>query len=299
MALLYQYGIATNPDKFTYAEAAQVTDAEMNAMATASNSTVTSFAEFEYFTGMTVIPDNYLRYWSNLTFFKLPSTCTTIGNYFYTADTDTPRRTFNANKILEIPDSVQTIGSYCFICRFTGEIRFGKGLKTIGYWNFRLIDPSVLEFPDSLTYLGGQCFYQLTKITSITFGNNIKTIDNYSLSRGSSANTTLTSLRFPNSLETIGTLAFRCMARLSIIDFGTGIKTIRARAFEGVSNSYLTTLIVRATTPPNLSSTAFNSLTNCSLYVPRDSISLYEIATNWKSFLGRIYAIEDMNESEE
>ena len=90
----------------------------------------------------------------------------------------------------------------------------------------------------------------------------------------------------------------------TLIDIGPDCVEIKAKAFQ--YSKYVTTLIVRATTPPTLANVnAFDFLPTTSgdygvyIYVPRDSLQAYWNATNWSSFVGsgKTYrAIEDYPE---
>lgn len=99
------------------AEAAAVTtliDSGTNNSVFFRNSTITSFDEFQYFTGLTNIEDNAFNNCYQLNSVVLPSTIQTIGNYaFYTC--------YKLEHI-NFPSSVTKLGNYCF-----GSV----GLKTV------------------------------------------------------------------------------------------------------------------------------------------------------------------------
>ena len=99
------------------AEAAAVTtliDSGTNKSVFFRNSTITSFDEFQYFTGLTNIEDNAFNNCYQLNSVVLPSTIQTIGKYaFYTC--------YKLEHI-NFPSSVTKLGNYCF-----GSV----GLKTV------------------------------------------------------------------------------------------------------------------------------------------------------------------------
>ena len=90
----------------------------------------------------------------------------------------------------------------------------------------------------------------------------------------------------------------------TLIDIGPDCVEIKAQAFR--YSKHVTTVIVRATTPPTLANVnAFDFLPTTSgdhgiyIYVPKDSLQAYWNATNWSSFVGSgltYRAIEDYPE---
>ena len=78
----------------------------------------------------------------------------------------------------------------------------------------------------------------------------------------------LTSIDIPSTVTEIGSLAFyRCIA--------------------------LTSITINATTPPTLMDiNAFDNTNNCPIYVPAESVTAYQTATNWASLASRIQAIQ-------
>ena len=71
---------------------------------------------------------------------------------------------------------------------------------------------------------------------------------------------------------------------------GSGITSIGNYAFS--NNSALQSVTISATTPPNLAADAFYN-TNCTIYVPCESVAAYQMATNWSAYASRITCIFD------
>lgn len=70
---------------------------------------------------------------------------------------------------------------------------------------------------------------------------------------------------------------------------GSGVTFIGANAFKRQHN--LTSITIRATTPPTLDSTsAFQYTNDCPIYVPAESVTAYQTATNWSAYASRIQA---------
>ena len=95
----------------------------------------------------------------------------------------------------------------------------------------------------------------------------------------------LTELNLPSIVET-GTGSFVYCNGLEKIDFGSNIQQIKGFVF---SDPHLNTIICRATTPPNIDSYTFsrngnknNNIKN--IYVPYESVTAYQTATNWSRY---------------
>jgi len=67
------------------------------------------------------------------------------------------------------------------------------------------------------------------------------------------------------------------------------VTSIGNEAFDSCRS--LTSVTVEATTPPTLSTDAFNSTNNCPIYVPCDSVDTYKAASGWSTYASRIQAI--------
>ena len=162
----------------------------------------------------------------------LPNTLTTIGEeMFYQSRL----------KTVEIPASVETIGSYAFKgCSSLTTVTFEKGsqLKTIGeeYDGGAFSGCSALtsiEIPASVETIESYAFYGCSSLTTVTFeeGSQLKTI-------GGSAFESLriTHIEIPASVETIGSSAFKGCSALTSIEIPASVETIGSSAFKGCSS---------------------------------------------------------------
>lgn len=79
---------------------------------------------------------------------------------------------------------------------------------------------------------------------------------------------------------------------LTSATIGTGIGSIGQQAFSG--NINMTSITIKATTPPTLGSGVFNSTNDCPIYVPAESVNTYMTTpvTGWDSYTERIQAIQ-------
>ena len=104
----------------------------------------------------------------------------------------------------------------------------------------------------------------------------------------------LTSCTISNSVTSIGYNAFGDCLSLTSIDIPNSVTSIGDGAFY-MNNSELTELTsvtVRATTPPTLGSDAFgNNASGRKIYVPSTSVGTYKSATNWSTYASDIEPI--------
>ena len=168
----------TNGDgELSYAEAAAVTDL---GQVFRENTTITSFEELQYFTGLATISDYAFYSCSNLS-----------GSLF-------------------IPNSVTTIGDYAFMgCQqITGCLTIPNSVTTIGNYAFafcHLLSGS-LTIPNSVITIGEQAFSNCQGFTgSLTIGNSVTTIASAAFIGCIGFTGSLT---IPNSVTSIGYEAF-------------------------------------------------------------------------------------------
>ena len=163
-----------------------------------------------------------------------------------------------------IPNSVTFISIQAFFyCYRLKSVTIPNSVTSIGSSAFSYCSElTSIEIPNSVTEIGSNVFQKCSKLTSVTIPNSITEISRYTF-EGCSG---LTSVTIPNSVTSIG-----------------------GSAFSGCSS--LTSVTIQATTPPSLGSSAFYN-TNCTIYVPAESVDAYKQATNWSSLADRIQPIQ-------
>ena len=79
---------------------------------------------------------------------------------------------------------------------------------------------------------------------------------------------------------------------LTSATIGTGITSIGTQPFSG--NVNMTSITIKATTPPTLESGVFNNTNNCPIYVPASAVDVYKesTSTGWSEYASRIFAIQ-------
>ena len=178
-------------------------------------------------------------------------------------------------------------------------------VTTIGFQAFKDCNSlKTIIFPETLTTIKGYAFSG-SGLESITIPETISYIGDYAFSNCNR----LVSASVPKSANTLGVRIFEDSTNLKEVTYGPtiaknlfsgctslekvtlleGINTIDFEAFNNLTN--LTTLILKATTPPTLNSSAFNNTTPSHIYVPAASVDTYKNDRKWRVFADKIQAI--------
>ena len=176
----------------------------------------------------------------------------------------------NTNKLVTgckntiIPNSVTSIGDRAFEC-------------CSGMTN--------MYIPDSVTSITYNAFADCYKLTKINIPNGVTSIgvDAFYQCTG------LTSINIPDSVTSLGNGAIsRCFSLRNVV-IGSGITSI---GDYGLSSSGVTTVMIKATTPPTITNyTFYNTSNSLVIYVPEASVNTYKTAENWSDYASRIQAI--------
>ena len=170
-----------------------------------------------------------------------------------------------------------------------------------------------ISLPDSFTGIAWQDFYDCVSLERITLGKGITTIDNRAFCGCSSLKTIVwggnetrindyntfescafEDLSFPDSIEYIGSSAFCLNLKLKKVTMGTKMNTLPWGTFRDCP--LLTTVIIKATTPPTCSNPSGTFLNSpVTVYVPDASVNVYKAATGWIGFAERIKPISEYN----
>ena len=251
--------------ELSYDEAAAVTDLDD---VFKFNKTITSFDEFQYFTGLTEISTQSFGECTNLTSITLPNSVETIGDYAFYMCTGLTS--------LTMPNSVTIIGVGAFSdCRNINTITLSNSLTEIGQTAFGSCNSiTSITIPASVTSIGNSAFQACTGLTRVYYTGNIMQWCNISFGNETSnpiyqsknlyINNTLvvnlvipetvteikdcsfircrsiTSLTIPNTVTSIGDYAFNGCSGLTTLTIPNSVESIGNSAFRDCSN--LTTL---------------------------------------------------------
>ena len=242
----------TNGDgELSYTEAAAVTDL---GEVFKNKTTITSFNELRYFTGLTSIGTNAFYYCTGLTSIEIPNSVTSIGAWAFQECTGLT--------LVEIPNSVATIGNSAFAyCSGMTSIEIPSSVTYIGFNSFRgcssleqiivasdnayydsrencnaiiQTNTNVLVagckttvIPNSVTSIDECAFYGCTGLASIDIPNSVTSIGNSAFSYC----TILTSVEIPSSVTSIGNYAFSYCISLTSVEIPNSVTSIVSYAF--------------------------------------------------------------------
>jgi uncharacterized protein YjdB len=191
-----------------------------------NNTTITSFDELEYFTGLTSIGNSAFSGCIRMTSITIPATVTVIDNQaFYECSSLTS---------ITIPNSVTTIGSKAFaVCKKITDVVIPNHVTSIGNAAFTSCTSLInVTIPSSVTTIGSSAFYGCSSLANVNIPSSIEVISNYTFADCIS----LTSINIPNSITLIGDNAFRDCTGLLQADIPNSVTSIGSSAFSGCSS---------------------------------------------------------------
>ena len=186
-----------------------------------------------------------------------------------------------------------------------------SGFASIVYGDYKL---KKLTIPPTVTKIGTYAFMTGQDINSvkevyisdlsawcgISFG--VRPIVNHNVNRPLEGQenhlylngTEIIDLVIPEDVTIIKDYAFKAFNMIRTVDIHENVTAINADAFA--LNPSLTSVTVRATTPPTLGYGVFNQATGVpaaglTIYVPAESVETYKAANNWSTYASKIQAI--------
>jgi len=271
---------------------------------------------------VTSVGDLVFHNCTGLTSFTIPESVTKIGYQAFHYCTGLTS--------ISIPKGVSSIGNEVFKgCSALSEIIVSSenpSYNTIESVLYNKDNTTLIAFPNaktntsytipnSVTTIGNSAFSDCIKLTSVSIPNSVTKIGDSAFSNC----TGLTSVTIPNSVTNIGTYIFNYCSGLTSAILGDNIATVSADAFRGctklasvyipasvtsISNEAfsgckaLKEIYSKRATPPTIGTDAFNGIdkTTCKLYIPKNTYSVYWLASEWGDFTniieGPVYLIK-------
>ena len=190
-----------------------------------NNSSIRSFDEFQYFTGVKYLMAN--------TFAK------------------------SSIKSIKLPPTIKNINSQAFLnCSSLTDITFSESLASIGYQAFSgCTSLTKVTVPNHVTVVGAEAFYGCTNLTNVSLPEGITTISSKTFTNCSS----LVKVNIPSTVTTISEYAFQNCASLRTITIPSSLTVIGTYAFERCSK--LTSIII-PNSVTQIGTYAFQNCTN-------------------------------------
>ncbi len=186
-------------------------------------------------------------------------------------------------KTIIVEQGVTSIGKWSFgNCVNATSVTLPSSITNIGNWAFGGCQMESLIIPNSVSSIGNYAFYTCGALKNLTLPSNLISIGNYAFC----ACENLGLIEIPDKVASIGEGAFRYCSGLTSVTIPNSVTSIGDGAFDGCSN--LTTITNYATIPQPLDPDGISVFGGvplaCTLYVPVESIALYQAADVWKDF---------------
>lgn len=255
-------------------EAAAVETLKVGENSVFKNATITSFDEFQYFTGLTSVEDHAFANCSNLKSVIVPKNVTTLYN-----------AAFIDCKYLSVvlPEGLTSIGNECFRnCFYMKDIKLPESLTSIGSAAFGdCFTLKTLYIPKNVTTIGYQALANLKGLLSIAVDPANTKYDSRNgcnaviITASNSMVTGCQNTNLPEGVEVVDGMFNQ--NRLQSFVIPSSVTSVVAQAFYNCSN--LKTVVAKGDTPPALGDNAFNGIhADCVLWVPCGKTQAYRNA---------------------
>jgi hypothetical protein len=244
---------------------------------------------------------------TNMTNLSLGEDVSAIGNYAFQNCSSLPS--------VNIPNAIATLGGYALSgCSSLTDITIPKSVSTIGDYAFQgctalkdfIIDdrenelslgrngrsPLFTDCPLDSVYIGGKLsyntnsnygyspFYRNTALRTVVISDKeteISPNEFYGC-------TNLQNFTIGDGVKSFGDWAFSGCSSLKSLSFGSQLNSIGKEAFSDCSS--VTRIVSKAVTPPTCGNQALDDINKweCTIYVPKGSLTSYQGAEQWKEF---------------
>lgn len=178
-------------------------------------------------------------------------------------------------------------------CSNLASVKLPKTLKTLGQYSFYKCTSLAVDISDMLLNITaiGQYAFRDCPITGNVVMPNVS-----SLYYCEFANTLITGVYDLGKVARLwggaATSSFAGCQSLKTVILPETMATIDGGALS--ANNSLTTIICKALTPPSITTWSFNNATVEAYYVPDESLSAYQSATNWSAYLAKIFPLSQL-----
>lgn len=186
--------------------------------------------------------------------------------------------------VYSIPNGTKYIKNEAFSgCSKLTAVIFPSSITEIGSFAFQLCESLVsIDLPDGINEIKNSTFNMCTNLSFVNFGKNITAIEHDAFAYCYA----LQSVTIPTGVTTLDR-TFTCCYNLITVTIPSTVNSIGKGTFMGCNN--LSTIYNYASTPQSIERKVFvyddyDSLPNCTLYVPEESVELYQTANVWKEF---------------
>lgn len=179
-----------------------------------------------------------------------------------------------------LPDGVESIGDNAFYkCSSLSTINLPNSITKIGTGAFMSTALSSIVMPNNLQEMGMAVFVGCTSLTSVTFSP----CDGIVPSNTFTGCRSLTSIVLPEGIHTVGGDAFSGCTSLASVTLPSSMSTLEAMAFgncQSIKEIYCSAIV-----PPTIKENTFLTVSsNCTIYVPKNSVQAYQETDYWKFF---------------
>ena len=147
---------------------------------------------------------------------------------------------------------------------------------------FNTYNLTTISIPSGVTSIGNNAFYNCIGLHSVSLPNTLVELGNNTFI----GCTSLLSVTIPDSVTTMGN-SFQSCTGLTSITIPSGV-TSMLNTFQNCTG--LTSITCLPITPPTIDSFSFSG-SDCPIYVPAESVSAYQSASDWSTYASRIQAI--------
>lgn len=232
-------------------------------------------------TGIKIIAGRAFWDCTQLTSVYIPNSVRNIGNFAFLNCANM------AN--INIPNSVINIGTAAFYdCSKLISIAIPNSVRSMGWRTFRnCASLTSVTIGDGVTSIGDETFYNCTNLNSLSMTNNIAYVGQEAFQSCHN----LPSVTIPEKVSFIAMFAFVNCTGITSVTIPSETSTIGDAAFANCTN--LASVYNYSTIPQEIVDDVFYNVNKsaCVLYVPEESIILYEAADVWKDF----YMIQAIN----